>query len=82
MKFDINIVLNTAFSMFLVIAVGYFLRKKNIIDGAFSKGLSKLVLHVTQPVLIISSMLKMKFSAENTKMVGIVFIISILIHRV
>jgi len=68
--------------MFLVIAVGYYLRKKKIVDAAFSKGLSKLVLHVTQPVLIISSMIKMKFSADNTKMVGIVFIISILVHIV
>ncbi len=80
MEFDINIVLNIALSMFFVMMVGYYLRKKDIIDARFSKNLSKLVLHVTQPILIVASMIKMKSSLENTKFLVKIFLISLMVH--
>ena len=80
MTFDINIVFNIAISMFLVMAVGYLLRKIGLIDAAFSKSLSRLVLYVTQPVLIVASMIKLKFSIENTKQLGFIFLISLFVH--
>ena len=80
MEFDISIVLNIALSMFFVMMVGYYLRKKDIIDSRFSKSLSKLVLHVTQPILIVASMIKMKSSLENTKFLAKIFLISLMVH--
>lgn len=80
MNFDVNTVLNVAVSMFLVMIVGYFLRKKDVIDAQFSKKLSKLVLHVTQPALIVSSMIKLQRTTENTKILGQVLLISLGVH--
>lgn len=80
MKFDITVVLNVAVSMFIVMVVGYFLRRKDIIDSRFSKNLSKLVLHVTQPVLIVSSMMKMEMTADNNKLLGKILLVSFGIH--
>ncbi len=80
MEFDSSIVLNIAVSMFLVMMVGYYLRKKNVIDAQFSKSLSKLVLHVTQPVLIVSSMIKMQMTLDNTKLLGKILLISLGVH--
>ena len=62
MNFDILMVLNTTLGMFIVMLVGYFLRKKNTIDAQFSKKLSKLVLHVTQPALIVLTMIKLEMN--------------------
>lgn len=80
MNFNIIDVLNIAVSMFLVMVVGYYLRKKDILDAQFSKKLSKLVLHLTQPVLIVASMIKMQMTASNTKLLGKVLLISIGVH--
>ena len=80
MAFDINIVLNIAISMFLVMMVGYFLRKFNLIDAKVSKSLSKLVLYITQPVLIVISMIKMSYSVETTKQLGIILLVSLGVH--
>ncbi len=80
MTIDINIVINAVVSMFLVMAVGYFMRKYGIIDADFSKKLSKLILYVTQPVLIFSSLSKMAYSAENTRMMLTVLAISVFTH--
>ncbi len=80
MEFDILVVLNIAISMFIVMVVGYFLRKRDLIDAKFSKSLSKLVLHVTQPVLIVSSMIKMKMTGENNLLLGKILLISLFVH--
>lgn len=80
MSFDITIVLNIAISMFLVMLVGYFLRKFNLIDAKVSKSLSKLVLYITQPVLIVKSMIAMPYSNETTKHLGIILIVSLGVH--
>lgn len=80
MKFDILTVLNTTLGMFIVMMVGYFLRKKDTIDAQFSKKLSKLVLHVTQPVLIVSSMIKLDMNEKNNINLGILLLISLGVH--
>lgn len=80
MAFDINIVLNVVISMFFVMVVGYFLRKTDLIDGNVSKKLSKIVLQVAQPVLIVTSMMKMECTAENTKTLGKILLISLFAH--
>ncbi len=75
-----GIVFDVVLSMFLVMAAGYLCRKIGIIDAAFSKKLSKLVLYIAQPVLIVASMIKMEATAENTKDVVQVLIISFCAH--
>lgn len=50
-----NIVIKQILSLFLIILVGFYGRKKNIIDEALTKGFSKLLIEITTPLLIISS---------------------------
>jgi len=50
-----NIVINQIISLFTVALIGFYCGKKNIIDETFSNGLTKLLLDVTTPLLIISS---------------------------
>ncbi|MBR6681396.1 MAG: AEC family transporter [Clostridia bacterium] len=75
-----GIVFDVVISMFLVRAVGYFARKVGIIDAAFSKKLSKLVLYIAQPVLIVASMIKMEATPENNKDIIVILIASLLAH--
>lgn len=55
----------TVITMFIILAVGYFLGKKNIIDRIASKNLSKLIVMVGQPALIINSIINKPYSTEN-----------------
>jgi len=55
---DITIVLNQMIQLFLIISLGYLLRKINCIDDLFNEKLSKLVLDVTMPAMIVASVLK------------------------
>lgn len=50
-----NIVIKQILSLFLIILVGFYGRKKNIIDENLTKGFSKLLIEITTPLLIISS---------------------------
>lgn len=50
-----NIVINQIISLFTVALIGFYCGRKNIIDGTISNGLTRLLLDVTTPLLIISS---------------------------
>lgn len=52
-------------TLFLLLAVGYAAGKLKIIHGESSKHLSKLIIHVGQPAMIIYNLVKMEYSAEN-----------------
>ena len=52
-------------TMFIILAVGFFLGKKGIIDRTASKNLSKLIIAVGQPALIINSIISKDYSQEN-----------------
>lgn len=52
---EINTVITQIISLFLVAFVGFYGGKKNIIDENFSNGLSKLLVEITTPFLVISS---------------------------
>ncbi|AWI05563.1 AEC family transporter [Clostridium drakei] len=52
---EINTVITQIISLFLVALVGFYGGKKNIIDENFSNGLSKLLVEITTPFLVISS---------------------------
>ncbi|NMM61866.1 AEC family transporter [Clostridium sp. P21] len=52
---EVNTVITQIISLFLVALVGFYGGKKNIIDENFSNGLSKLLIEITTPFLVISS---------------------------
>lgn len=51
----LNSVIKEIISLFIIVLIGFYCGKKNIIDEAFSNGLSRLLLDVSTPLLIISS---------------------------
>ncbi|MBQ4113024.1 MAG: hypothetical protein IJD38_09535, partial [Clostridia bacterium] len=54
-------------TLFLLMACGFFARKKNIIDDIASKRLSSLIIKIGQPMMIISALVEAEFSMENLK---------------
>lgn len=63
---DFTSILMQMVELFLVILVGYAANKLHVMDGAFNKRLTNLVLTVTTPCLILSSVL----SSEQTFSLG------------
>ncbi len=63
--------LTTIATLFVMLAVGYFAGKVGIIDSVASKKLSALIIKIAQPVLIVSSIVKMSYSAQTLK-IGLV----------
>lgn len=51
----------------ILLSVGFGSRKAGLIDDAFSKKLSKLVVTIGQPMLIINSLISLEYSAENLR---------------
>ena len=52
-------------TLFLLMACGFFARKKGIIDDVASKRLSTLIIKIGQPMMIISALPEAEFSYEN-----------------
>lgn len=76
---DIQVVINQMVQLFLVIGLGYFLMKVNILDDAFNKKLNSLLLNVTTPALILSSVM----TGENTQSMSevlFVFLVAIAVY--
>ena len=61
-------------------AVGFGLRRGGIIDDVFSKNLSTLIVRVGQPMLIISSLISLEYSAENLRRGLIAVALSFALH--
>ncbi len=65
--------------LFLLLMIGYICGWTGVVDSVASKKLSRLVITVTNPALIIYALIKMEYSAENlglgfgTFLFGIVF---------
>lgn len=60
--------LNTIATLFFLMAVGFVAGKLGIINSTASKNLSRLIITIAQPALIIYSLMKMKYSAENLEL--------------
>ena len=65
---NFSALLTTIATLFVLLIVGYVAGKIGIIDGVASKRLSSLIINIAQPALIISSIMKMRYSAENLKL--------------
>ncbi len=52
-------------TLFLLMACGFYARKRGIVDDVASKRLSSLIIHIGQPMMIISALVSAEFSYEN-----------------
>lgn len=68
LQLDFNSFLNTTAALFLMLALGFAIGKLKIIDSVASKKLSRLILSVAQPALIIHSLTKSGYSVEKLKL--------------
>lgn len=59
--------LNMVATLAILLAVGFGSRRLGLIDDVFSKKLSSLVVHICQPMLIISSLISIEYTADNLK---------------
>jgi predicted permease len=67
MGVDFSSLISTCASLFLMIALGFLLRKIHITDEDFSKKLSTLVAKAGMPFLMIYSITGLEYSAEKLK---------------
>lgn len=54
---DISVLINQMITLFLMMLLGYILYKIHIMNDTFNQQVTKLILHVTTPCLILSSVL-------------------------
>ncbi len=68
--------------LFLLLATGFASRKLGIIDEVASKRLSKLIVNIGQPMMIVYSLIKIEYSIENTKVGFTMLALGIGVHIV
>ena len=67
-------------TLFLLLVCGWVCRRLGIIDPLFSKRLSKLILSVGQPMLIVASLNNAEYSPENLRLAGTVTLLGFALH--
>lgn len=67
-------------TLFLLMATGFVGRKLGVITDVYSKGFSKLIISIGQPLLIIHSLISTEYSTENLKLGGKVVLIGLAVH--
>ena len=76
---DMNVLVNQLIQLFLIICVGYFIFKINILNETANKYLNGLVIKVTLPFFIISSVLEMNTRPDSSTIVSL-FTVSIVFY--
>ena len=79
---NISSLLSIIVTLFLLMVCGYVCRKLGIIDAVASKKLSRLILSVGQPMLIIGSLSGVEYSAENLRIAGMATLIGFVLHTI
>lgn len=74
-----NIVVTEVFILFLIMAVGFYARRKRILNDEITQGLSELLLTITMPLLTLASF-HFNFSKEMLINAGLIVICSIVLH--
>lgn len=69
-------------TLFLLMACGFFARKKGIIDDVASKRFSTLIIKIGQPMMIVSALVEAEFSYANLKDGLIIVGLGIALHIV
>ena len=67
-------------TLFFLMICGYICRKTKIIDDKASKALSRLIVSIGQPMMIIGALNNVKFSQENLTVAWQVLLISLVMH--
>ncbi len=80
MNLDINALIVVVATLTVLLAVGFVCRKLGIIDNSASKRLSKLILMIGQPAMLIYSMSNAEYSKENVKMAWIMLGLGFVFH--
>ena len=70
-----TVLLNQMLQLFMIMGVGYVLFKLKYIDIPFSQKLTKLLLDITLPFMILSSVMSGSADKDFSK-IGIVFVVS------
>ena len=71
---DITVIINQLIQLFLLILLGYFLCRISLIDREMNQKLTKLVLQVTMPCMVLDSVLSQS-GERDIRAVGLVFLI-------
>jgi predicted permease len=74
-------VFNQVVILFIIMIIGFFARRKNIINKEVNKGLTELVLNIRFPFMVIASF-NFKYSHEMMASGGKILLISICIHLI
>ena len=77
---DFSSLLSIILTLFLLMICGYICRKTEIIDTLASKRLSKLILSIGQPMLIIAALNKAEYSKENLTIAWQVTLLGFALH--
>ncbi len=77
---NFSALLSVNLTLFLLLICGWVCRRIGVIDTLASKRLSKLILTVGQPLLIISSLNNAEYSPENLKLAGQVTLLGFALH--
>ncbi|MFW6028928.1 MAG: AEC family transporter [Halanaerobiales bacterium] len=75
---NIYILLNQILVLFIIIFLGFILRKRNIITGEMSTGLSRLLVEIIMPTLIVNSILNVTLNAEIIRNIVLMGVLSFL----
>lgn len=76
---DIQVVINQMIQLFMVIGLGYLLMKTHVLDEVFNKKLNTLLLTVTTPALILSSVMG-NDNLQDADTVLFVFVVAIIVY--
>lgn len=71
---DITVLVNTMFVLLVTLILGYFLNKKGMLDHVTNKKLSSLIVKVTCPALVISSVFGESIDGDKREILFIFFI--------
>jgi predicted permease len=74
---DIGIVINQMLELFFILGLGYLAARKKIVSSQFGNELSRLILNVTLPCLMLSSVAAMPTDADHSTVI-VMFVLSIL----
>lgn len=80
MALDLPALIITSISLLLLILVGFVLRKIGILDERFTKNLSTLVAKGALPFMILHSVTRLEYSAENMKNGLMILVFGTLAH--
>jgi len=75
-------ILSVIVTLFLLLVAGYVARKRGIINDVASKNLSRLIVQLGQPMLIIGSLLSVEFTVDNLKQGLIIIGLGFSLHAI